>query len=432
MPVKVIDEAIGFAAHSDVAAGILYAIDNGASIINVSLGGPEHSQVLCAAVSAAVSRGKLVVAAAGNFGQTVYYPAACPGALAVGATDWDDNPAAFTNPGARVDLSAPGVGILSLWPRPRLPGSGYATRSGTSQAAPHVAAAAALVWARWPQLSADGVKAQLQGSVKDIGLPGRDDESGWGRLDLARAVREPVGPVDLRLDVDVEPLQVVAGNPLTATFTMANTGGSAATSVTLSATLPVAPAYEDIHVTGSACSLRGHNLQCGLAELGAGASARVTVVMTPTLVGDGEISTTASVNSAQRELTPSDNRRVTQTRIRPVLWGRIFIDGNGDGARQPWETRGVPDAFVLLKKVGQTVLYSAVETRTGHFQFDMVPSGQYTLFAVLPAGYQPTASGALTVEVLSSREQSAFVGAWTGVVEPIPGRLNLPLLLNGQ
>jgi uncharacterized repeat protein (TIGR01451 family) len=225
---------------------------------------------------------------------------------------------------------------------------------------------------------------------------------------------------------------VIAGNPLTATFTITNKGEAAASSVTLTATLPTEPLYQDVQVTGSGCWLHSHHLQCGTAELGAGASVSVTVVMTPTAAGDGTILTAASVNAAQRELTPSDNRQATSTRIRPVLWGRVFLDGNGDGALQPWETRGVPDVYVMLKKSGQTVLYTQAETKSGHFQFDMVPSGLYTLLAMLPEGYEQTTPDPVIIEVLANREQSAFVGAWTGEVEPIPGRLNLPLLLNGE
>lgn len=431
MPVKVIDKTIGLAAYSDVAAGILYAVDNGASVINLSLGGSAPSQTLCAAVTAAVNKGKIVVAAAGNKDNTVYYPAACPGALAVGATDPSDNAASFSNPGARVDLAAPGIDILSTWYVSGLGQSSYAKLSGTSEAAPHVAAAAALVWARWPALTADGVKAQLQGTLADVGLPGRDDETGWGRIDLARALAEQVQPVDLRLQVETAPVEVVAGNALTATFTITNTGATAATSVTLSATLPADPVFEGVHIAGDQCSLDGHQMRCGVVRLDPGASLQVTVVMTPTTVGDGLLTTAASVNAAQRELTPSDNRRTVLTRIRPVLWGHVFLDGNGDGVRQPWETRGAPNAYVLLEQAGQPVAYTATENATGMFRFDVLPSGSYTLIAEVPEGYQLT-SGPVEAQVDSTREQSAFIGAWTGVVVPIPGRLNLPLILRGQ
>jgi uncharacterized repeat protein (TIGR01451 family) len=429
MTVKVVDKTIGLAAYSDVAAGILYAVDNGASVINLSLGGSAPSQTLCAAVSAAASRGRIVVAAAGNKDSIVYYPAACPGALAVGATDRNDDPASFTNPGARVDLAAPGEAILSTWYISGLGQSGYTTLSGTSEAAPHVAAAAALVWARWPGLNADGVKAQLQGSVVDVGLPGRDDETGWGRLDLAAALSDPVKPVDLQLEAWAEPAGIIAGNPLTATFAITNAGTSRATSVTLNATLPAELAFGGLSMTGNDCSLNGSQMRCGLERLDPGASTRVTVVMTPTAVGTGVISTSATVNAAQRELTPSDNRKTVMTLIRPVLWGRVFLDGNGDGIRQPWEMLGVPGAFVLLERSGQPVVFTEVEPPGGRFQFDTLPSGRYTVIAELPTGYVFTTASFVEVEVLSTREQAAFIGAWTGVIQPIPNRLNLPLLL---
>lgn len=434
MVVKVIDKTIGLAAYSDVAAGILYAVNNGASVINLSLGGSAASQTLCSAVSSAVNKGKIIVAAAGNKDSSVYYPAACPGALAVGATDQEDNAASFTNPGAAVSLAAPGVDILSTWYLSGLPGSGsaYATLSGTSEAAPHVAAAAALIWARWPSLSADGVVAQLQGSVVDVGRPGRDDETGWGRLDLARALAEPVKPVDLRLSVTAQPGRIVAGNAMTATFTITNTGASPATSVTLSATLPAEPIFEGVHVESSDCSLKGSELRCGMTRLDPGAGISMTVVMTPTAVGDGALTTTASVNAAQRELTPGDNRQTVVTEIRPALSGRIFLDSNGDGARQPWETRGIPNAWVLLEQSGQPVAYTSSQAPTGLFQFDMLPSGLYTVIAELPPAYHLTTQGEVEVAVDSRREQTAYIGAWTGEVAPIPGRAYLPLVVAGR
>jgi uncharacterized repeat protein (TIGR01451 family) len=432
MAVKVIDKTIGLAAYSDVAAGIHYAVNNGASILNISLGGSAPSQTLCAAVSWAASRGAVVVAAAGNQDHTVYYPAACPGALAVGATDRSDSPAWFSNPGARVDLAAPGVDILSTWFASGLGVSTYAALSGTSEAAPHIAAAAALVWARWPALTADGVKAQLQGSVVDVGLPGRDDESGWGRLDLAAALTERVRPVDLRLAAEGSPAVVVAGNPMTATFTISNTGTSPATSVTLSASLPADPVFDLVQLAPSACSMRASQMRCGFARLEPGASVSVTLVVTATSAAVGQLTTSATVNAAQRELTPSDNRQAIITAIRPVLWGRVFLDRNGDGIRQPWETGGVPDAPVLLERGGLPVAYTATELPGGLFRFDTLPSGRYTIIALPPQGYQFTTPGQVEIDVLSDREQSAFVGAWTGAVQPIPGRLHLPLILAGK
>ncbi|MGE5603115.1 MAG: S8 family peptidase [Nitrososphaerales archaeon] len=189
MAVKVLD-ASGSGAYSDIAQGILYAANNGASVINLSLGGAAASQTLCDAVSAAVAKGKVVVAAAGNAdkGRTVLYPAMCPGALAVGATNAADQRAEFSIPGPRVDLAAPGVQIMSTWYFTGLGQSGYRSEQGTSQAAPFVSGTAALVWARWPSLTAEGIKARLLGTVVDVGTPGKDDATGWGRLDAAAAV----------------------------------------------------------------------------------------------------------------------------------------------------------------------------------------------------------------------------------------------------
>ncbi len=147
MAVKVLDSS-GYGWYSDIAAGILYAADNGAQVINLSLGGDEPSETLCHAVSLAVNHGKLVVAAAGNGGTAVSYPAMCPGALAVAATDRADQHAAFSNPGPRIDLAAPGVDIWSTY---YLPASGqptYWSLSGTSEAAPLASGTAALVWSR--------------------------------------------------------------------------------------------------------------------------------------------------------------------------------------------------------------------------------------------------------------------------------------------
>ncbi len=183
MPVKVLDQ-YGVGWYSDIAAGIVYAVDNGARVINLSLGGAPASDTLCAAVAYAHAAGALVVAATGNSGAAVFYPAACAGALAVAATDQADGHPSFSNCGPQVALAAPGVDIYSTWPWV----SGYFTKSGTSMAAPHVSGVAALVWSRWPDWSNDAVSRQIVGTVVEVGAPGWDQYTGWGRLDAAAAV----------------------------------------------------------------------------------------------------------------------------------------------------------------------------------------------------------------------------------------------------
>jgi len=187
MVVKVLDQ-YGNGWYSDIIAGIVYAVDNGARIINLSLGGASQSQALCDAVAYAASRGALVVAAAGNTGGAVLYPAACADALAVAATNQTDGRPPFSNYGPQIDLAAPGVDIYSTWYATGIQASGYFTKSGTSMAAPHVAGAAALLWSQWPAWTPDQVRQRLLATATDVGTPGWDAYTGWGRLDVAAAL----------------------------------------------------------------------------------------------------------------------------------------------------------------------------------------------------------------------------------------------------
>lgn len=126
-----------------VIQGILWAEQSGARVITMSFGTSSASDALQDAVTDAWNHGIVVVAAAGNTGTTQkQYPAACDGCIAVAATDENDQRCSFSTFGNWVHVAAPGKNILSLFR-----GHGYATMSGTSMAAPHVAALAALMWA---------------------------------------------------------------------------------------------------------------------------------------------------------------------------------------------------------------------------------------------------------------------------------------------
>lgn len=192
MPVKVLD-GYGTGWYSDIAAGIIYAVDNGARILNLSLGGSEPSETLCAAVEYAHTRGALVIAATGNTGGAVMYPAACEHALGVAATDPTDTYAAFSNHGPEVDVAAPGVDVYSTWCRRNdylgtCLGDYYFTKSGTSMATPHVSGLAALVWSLWPEWTSEQVARHIQQTAVDLGEPGWDERYGWGRVDAGRAL----------------------------------------------------------------------------------------------------------------------------------------------------------------------------------------------------------------------------------------------------
>lgn len=192
LPIKTLS-ARGGGQSQWVAAAIDEAADQGADIINLSLGGP-YSAVIANAVKKAQDRGVLVVAAAGNTGRKgVGYPAALPGVVAVSAVGPDDGLAFYSTWGEEVVLSAPGGdtrvdggGILQ---DTVAPGGGHAFKEfqGTSMATPHVSGAAAVLWQQAGG-DADVVRAALEASAVDLGAPGKDPEYGHGRIDIRAAV----------------------------------------------------------------------------------------------------------------------------------------------------------------------------------------------------------------------------------------------------
>lgn len=204
LPVKVLDSR-GVGTDADVAAGITWAVDNGASVVNLSLGGPTSGAALQQAVAYAVGKGVVVVAAAGNVdpGDPMpdelaaadtapvrrFYPAGYSGVVGVAATDWSGNFAWFSNFGPFVDVAAPGIDVWTT-----VKGSGtaqngsYFTASGTSFAAPLVAATAALVRTRYPSYTGAQVASRIRSGARDAGPPGFDPYYGVGVLDAAAAL----------------------------------------------------------------------------------------------------------------------------------------------------------------------------------------------------------------------------------------------------
>jgi subtilisin family serine protease len=187
MPVKVLD-ADGGADVNRVAQGMVWAVDHGARVLNLSFTGAEPSAALGEAVQYARDRGALVVAAVGNDARAeASYPAALDGVLAVGATDRNDQRLPSANQGPYVGIAAPGEQVPSTFWAPGI-GNTYAQASTTSQAPPHVAGVAGLVWSVNPELRGDAVRALLVNHADDVGPPGRDDETGAGRVNALRAV----------------------------------------------------------------------------------------------------------------------------------------------------------------------------------------------------------------------------------------------------
>lgn len=190
--IKVLDRN-GFGFLSDVIKGIEWAIANGIQVINMSLGTSADIQSSHDAVIAAKNAGLVIVAAAGNSGGTVIFPAAYPEAIAVSATDENNVIASWSSRGPEVDLSAPGVSIYSTYK-----GTSYATLSGTSMAAPHVAGSAALVLNTPVGLydanangvwDPDEVQIKLQSAATDLGDVGFDNLYGWGLVNAYAATQ---------------------------------------------------------------------------------------------------------------------------------------------------------------------------------------------------------------------------------------------------
>lgn len=174
------DDGSGY--YSWIANGIVWAADQGAQVINLSLGGSSSSLALQDAINYAWSKGVVIVAAAGNSNSSSpNYPAYYTNAIAVAATDSNDKKASFSNYGSWVDVAAPGTSIYSTYK-----GNSYATLSGTSMASPFTAGAAALIWAKGICTTNNCVREHLEQTADQIAGTG----SLWsrGRINAYSAV----------------------------------------------------------------------------------------------------------------------------------------------------------------------------------------------------------------------------------------------------
>lgn len=190
LPLKVCGES-GSCSTEHIVQAIEYAADNGARVINMSLGGDSCSETLEAAIDYAYfEKGVVIVAASGNSNGLVGYPAAYEPVIAVGAVDRHGSRAFFSNYGEPLDLVAPGVRIFST-----VLNNGYDTFSGTSMAAPHVTGVAGLLLAQRPQLTNNQVRTILAQSTTDLGESGLDRHFGHGLVN-AQGALEMVTPTD--------------------------------------------------------------------------------------------------------------------------------------------------------------------------------------------------------------------------------------------
>ena len=196
VPIKIAPGHSGLASSFDIARAIVYATDVGARAVNLSFAGSGGSAVERGALYYAVTRGCIVVAASGNRGSAApQYPAAYAAdglCIQVGASDPFDQRAAFSSFGPGLDVLAPGVNIWTTFMTyPSAFGlslNGYTSAAGTSFAAPFVTGTAGLLAALRPELSDTDFQHLIRESAHDLGPPGPDAETGWGRLDAGAAL----------------------------------------------------------------------------------------------------------------------------------------------------------------------------------------------------------------------------------------------------
>ncbi|WP_174361749.1 type VII secretion-associated serine protease mycosin [Micromonospora aurantiaca (nom. illeg.)] len=194
LPVRVLDVENRYDDALIIAKAVRWAVDNGAQVVNLSLGGSSDNPALAAALDYAFARDVVVVACTGNLATSttteVWYPAREPGVLAVaGLERTSENLWSGSITGHETVLSAPATGLYGARPE------GYWRVQGTSFAAPLVAATAALVRARYPKMSAGDVVNRLIATARDLGPTGRDDRFGYGLVDPVAALTADVPAV---------------------------------------------------------------------------------------------------------------------------------------------------------------------------------------------------------------------------------------------
>ncbi|WP_238403214.1 S8 family serine peptidase [Paenibacillus mesophilus] len=185
MPIKALEPS-GRGDEDKLGAGIQYAVDNGAKIVVLSVGLLRNDAYLQEIVQYAEDHNVLLIAATGNDeGRIIRYPAAYPSVLAVGGIREDNTVEERANYGPDLDLVAPWSVFTTAV------GGQYEYRDGTSMAAPQVAAAAAMVWAKYPDMKVHEVRNLLRQTADDIAKPGWDEYTGYGLLRVDRALNEP-------------------------------------------------------------------------------------------------------------------------------------------------------------------------------------------------------------------------------------------------
>ncbi|WP_460405006.1 S8 family serine peptidase [Actinophytocola sediminis] len=355
---KVLDDT-GFGLDSEIIAGMEWAAEQDADIINMSLGGrdtPEVDPLEQAVESLTAEHDVLFVIAAGNGPRNsdpVASPGSVPAALTVGAVDRDDllAPFSLTGPtvgdaGIKPDLTAPGVDIVAALHAAGTIGppvdEGYTALSGTSMAAPHVAGAAALLAQQHPDWPGQRLKAALAGSA--VPTPELTVfEQGSGRVDLARAIDATVVAEPSSLSLGIQPWPREDDEPVTRTLTYRNLGDTDSThTLSLAATDPngdptdvfslsaneiTVPAggTAEVTVTGDPRSGPADGAYSGVVVATAGDA----VIRTPVGITREEESYDLTLNFTEDPANPADLYLVTAVGLTEYTWHQaVVVDGS--------------------------------------------------------------------------------------------------------
>ena len=186
VPIAVVGNS-GFVSSDIVVRGIVWAVDSGVDIINISMSGVEDYPPLQAAVEYALGKDVMVVASGGNFyqnGNPTTFPASYKGVIAVGAVDRDNLVATYSNQGNYISLVAPGNNILAPFV-----GNGVSSWEGTSVAAPMISGLFAIMLAKYPFLNVKEIFQAVSYTAKDLATPGVDISTGYGLPSISEAIK---------------------------------------------------------------------------------------------------------------------------------------------------------------------------------------------------------------------------------------------------
>ncbi len=285
MPVKVLD-AQGSGSGFGVAQGIIWAVQNNATIINLSMGSPDDSQTIHDAIRLAYNSGIPIIAATGNDSPNpINYPARYSETIAVGSVDNRGNRAEDSNYGAEIDVVAPGGGYVmsstqwifsTFW---RMNDSqAYAYSRGTSMATPQVTGAIGTLKSLCPTISPDQIRTRLMNTADDLGTAGFDNEYGAGRLNLEKLLKAAVANISIDVASPYNFGNVNVGSSSTPKrYTITNTGGGCQglqiSSITLTGT------------NNAEFSLRNNTCPVTPATLASNATCSFEVAFSPTSAG---------------------------------------------------------------------------------------------------------------------------------------------------